>query len=251
MQRPLHRWFHAGQLRLPGITVVDGDERDAGVEAFGQAADTALVAGHPAAAMDEEDQRCGLRRLRLVEIEHLPLVGAIGNARERRRHALGFGLRFRGGALLTEQLGDLRFDALGPDRVSRRGQVHEVGHLRSVLRAVRIEQGGVDIEVVDHLAVGVILDDVVDRLLSLAQVGVRFVVSRNSTPSSRTLVSGSLSFSLRRMLLMPAAMSAGGVGLDVVGADHQHDQLLASGRRCCRCRAARGCAACGRRRCPR
>jgi hypothetical protein len=86
-----NRRFHVGQLRLPGVAVVDRDERDAGVQAFSDAAYAAFVASHPATAMDEEHHRRWLRRFRLVEIEHLTLVCAVWDVRER-----GFRQRFLG-----------------------------------------------------------------------------------------------------------------------------------------------------------
>jgi len=50
-----------------------------------RAAEAALVAPLPAAAVDEEDERRRLLRFRLPEIEHLPFVTAVRQVRGRRR----------------------------------------------------------------------------------------------------------------------------------------------------------------------
>ena len=50
----------------------------------------------PAAAVDVEDQRRGPRRIRAPEIEHLPLVGSVGDIGERRRALRRLGLRCLG-----------------------------------------------------------------------------------------------------------------------------------------------------------
>ena len=69
--------------RLGDETVVDRDHRDAGREVLLHAADAILAAVHPAAAVDEEQQRRGLSRLGLPEIEHLLLVRAVGDVGQR------------------------------------------------------------------------------------------------------------------------------------------------------------------------
>ena len=96
LERPTHRRFHPGADRLRHETVVDGDDRDSGGEVALEAGDARLVAVHPAAAVDVEDQRRGPRRIRAPEIEHLPLVGSVGDIGERRRALRRLGLRCLG-----------------------------------------------------------------------------------------------------------------------------------------------------------
>ena len=89
-------------MDLGDVTVIDRNNRDAGCEHLlhlDQAGDTDLVAAHPAAAEDEEKQGCGLRGLRLPEIQHLPFVRAVDDVREGRfgRNGLHFFRRRRFG----------------------------------------------------------------------------------------------------------------------------------------------------------
>ena len=67
---------------LLDVAIVDGDDRDAGVEVrLDAGADAALVAALPAAAVDVEDDRRRLVGLRLPEVEHLPFVRAVVHGR--------------------------------------------------------------------------------------------------------------------------------------------------------------------------
>ena len=79
MERPLHGWLDPGDLGLRAVAVVDGHYGNTGGEVLFEIAHGPLVARHPAAAVDEEQQRRRFCRFGLVEVEHLPLVIAVGH----------------------------------------------------------------------------------------------------------------------------------------------------------------------------
>jgi len=94
-QRCLYRRLHSRDLRLTRVTIVDRHDGDACIEIRLHARSRAsnFVSCHPAAAVDEEQNRRWFRGFRLVEIKHLPLMCALGD------------VSVRGG--------DLRFDGVG------------------------------------------------------------------------------------------------------------------------------------------
>ena len=103
LQRPLHRRLDPGRLGLRGEAIVDRRDRDPAVEQLLEVSHADLVAVDPAAAMDVDDERGGLLGVGLEEVEHLPLVLAVGDVGKRRRHAIppdGLGLRLSFGVLL-------------------------------------------------------------------------------------------------------------------------------------------------------
>ena len=101
-QRPLHGRFNARRHGLRYETIVDRCHGDSRRKILFQSRHLRLVAPHPAASVDVKDERRGIGRLRLVKIDHLALMRAVGHIGHRGFQTGGCGGLFRRGFGLCE-----------------------------------------------------------------------------------------------------------------------------------------------------